>query len=456
MIYALLFPIPPPYLRSWVDTCLEYTPDLSFSENRNFGAVLFFSFHKHKSFLHNPHTQVFERKLECALESFFSTPPPRYGAWGNRASEALGRALHSHTLAGVLPSPTTLTPFPFEKISLRFLPEVMSPFLEDEGLKNKMKLWEKWFSQLGLKTLGELAALPLKELRTKFAYDFRFLFEDPPWVPYTAPLTWLEELELEPSMEETRLEFFLKQLLDRLCLRLQASGKRILALRLRLDLTPYSHLKSQDLTREIPLHLGAPQSESLNILKVFQGVLENFFREHALTSPISKLTLEATEVVNGSGAQKDFFTEEELEAEKRNAHLLHLRELLGEKGLKHLTLRPHYFPHQMVQEIPLFQKVKLEENGFFLRRFPTRVLPEPIKLELRDWNSPPRTLGNFSSLLHWEFQERLSLPWWEEKATEGGWEEKNEEIDCYQVQTPAETLWVWKKKSEYYLAGYYD
>jgi protein ImuB len=176
----------------------------------------------------------------------------------------------------------------------------------------------------GIRTLGELAALPNAALTERLGVEGRRLQrrargEDlDPFVPYQPPAAVEETLDLEWPIENLEaLAFVLSGMLDRLIARLTVRGWLLGAVHLGLGLTDRSR-------RDIPLSLAAPLADSRAVLPL----LVQAVRPAPLSAAVERVTLQV-EPAAARVAQAALFSDSLVGPDQLAATLARLEALVG-------------------------------------------------------------------------------------------------------------------------------
>lgn len=145
------------------------------------------------------------------------------------------------------------------------------------------------FERWGIRTLGDLAALPDKALSARLGQEGLRLqhlargLDDRPLIPYELPPCFAESITLEWAIDTLEpLAFVLARLLERVCARLEARGMAADALRLMLRLTDRTaHVRD--------LRLASPLRDPRVLLRLVRMDLER----HPPPAAVEVLSIEA-------------------------------------------------------------------------------------------------------------------------------------------------------------------
>ncbi|MGE0614032.1 MAG: hypothetical protein AB7P04_00190 [Bacteriovoracia bacterium] len=229
------------------------------------------------------------------------------------------------------------------RIPIDYLVEMTSPLelqldqkKEARGIITKMKM-------LGIADLGGFLRLPERSLSSRFgelALRMRQLLSvaegnpsaqpvDHPWIGYTPPPVFAEEMDLSDILEGNgvggdaySLEpmlFLLKTLTDRLGARLRTSALRMARVEVRLELAKWGRRASQKRQWDLPFSI--PQGSAAGVIPILRDLLGADLQRNPLAAPVQKVGIWVTQTAPGMGAQRDFFNARERVAEDQAALL---------------------------------------------------------------------------------------------------------------------------------------
>jgi protein ImuB len=308
----------------------------------------------------------------------------------------------------------------------------------------------------GIRTLGELAALPNAALTERLGVEGRRLQQRArgedldPFVPYQPPAVMEETMDLEWPIDNLEaLAFVLSGMLDRLIARLTVRGWVLGAVHLRLGLTDRS-------CRDIPLALASPLADSRAVL----ALLVQAVRSVSLSAAIERVAVHA-EPAAARVAQAALFSASLVSPDQLAATLARLEALVGREHVGSPALvdshRPDAFvmkPFEGLSPHPVSPAQQERETPSGLRMPVLRRLRPPVVLDVETAadGSPRGILGG-----PWKSVVRVASgpwrscgQWWGETS----W--RREEWDAELASGPVIRL-VWDlARSKWFLDGIYD
>lgn len=236
----------------------------------------------------------------------------------------------------------------------------------------------------GIRTLGELAALPNAALTERLGVEGRRLQrrargEDlDPLVPYQPPAVVEETMDLEWPIDNLEaLGFVLRGMLDRLVARLTVCGWLLGAVHLRLGSTDRS-------CRDIPLSLAAPLADSRAVLPL----LVQAVRSAPVSAAIERVVIQA-EPAAPRLAQAALFSASLVSPDQLAATLARLEALVGREHVGSPALvdshRPDAFvmkPFEGLSSHPVSPAQRERETSPGLGRPVLRRLRPPVALDV--------------------------------------------------------------------------
>jgi protein ImuB len=236
----------------------------------------------------------------------------------------------------------------------------------------------------GIRTLGELAALPNAALTERLGVEGRRLQQRArgedldPFVPYQPPAVMEETMDLEWPIDNLEaLAFVLSGMLDRLIARLTVRGWLLGAVHLRLGLTDRS-------CRDIPLALASPLADSRAVL----ALLVQAVRSVSLSAAIERVVVQA-EPVAARVAQAALFSASLVSPDQLAATLARLEALVGREHVGSPALvdshRPDAFvmkPFEGLSPHPVSPAQQERETPSGLRMPVLRRLRPPVVLDV--------------------------------------------------------------------------
>ncbi|HLK99787.1 MAG TPA: DNA polymerase Y family protein [Myxococcaceae bacterium] len=319
------------------------------------------------------------------------------------------------------------------------------------------------FLALGLRTLGEVAALPSGAVTVRGgvgglrAHTLCRGADDTPFVAEVLDEVLEERMALDwPAESFEPLQFALKTLLDRLCARL--AGRKLAAVRLRflLKLDPTGQV-------ELPLTLARPAARAKLLLDLARHQLENL----RLENPVASLAVRVDEHSEDRGQQLALGDSPEGDA-ALEVVLSRLATTLGEDSLFSASLEAVHRPEQayvakafhppasprgMAGELLPQAEVELPVDEA-MRERPARLLEQPATLDAEVAESGELLaawlLGKRRRVMSLAGPERLSGEWWAADPYSR---------DYYRVHFEGlGPAWVFRdaKDGRFYLQGLFD
>jgi protein ImuB len=342
--------------------------------------------------------------------------------------------------------------FHLEDLLLDALLDFLTPFGVDPDSEKKIVQAIQVLKTLGLKNVGEFAAIPPRTLASRFGKEAVELSArvrkqlELAWPGFHPSALIVEKSTVENSENLEALGFVIKGLVDRVIARLHGRSERVSILQLDLELVRWGRRKDHECEgakaakREIRLELPIPQGSTYGLFPIIQEHLSRHLQNHPLMAPVDSMAIQVLEAVPSRGAQKDFFSRKEEESEIWDSLVARLSLKIG--AGKVFTAAPvkRYLPEKAYTRSLKKLPIDAYLSPLWPHR-PTRILKHPKPVEPEGWT----TLDG---------PERLSGEWWN-SSYEGFFR------DYYRVKTiSGEQLWVFvnRKSSEraFYLHGYFD
>lgn len=297
----------------------------------------------------------------------------------------------------------------------------------------------------GLRTLGELRALPSAALRQRLGEAvvdalWRAYGDLPdPQRPFVFPEHFEARLELPGRVEQaSALLFAAQRLLARLSGWLTARQQRARQVSLTL-------LHSDRTARVLPLHLSEASADEVRWRRVLQARLERL----ELAAPVEGLQLSVTACESAVPADRSLFSGAD-SGEGAAACLERLQARLGETAVQVLDAVADYRPECATRLAPL-QTARPENSPSGRSTVGARpfwLLPVPLPLDEREgapyWQGPLQRLGR---------AERLESGWWDEGEAGAVGDLRRD----YFVARSAKgaLLWLFRDASGWFLHGFF-
>lgn len=429
-------------LRAVAEACLRFTPQVAATHE-----AVFLDISRSQRLYSEESLRL---RLKRVAEKFKLSCEIRFA---DDASTALALARYNKHIKAELP--------------LECLGDFISPFAHDDSIEKVV------FSllNLGVKTIGGFLHLPSHAWASRFGALGTHIGKrvrdasDLPWPQFEVSKKIIEKLDFNESELCGNLEtllFFLKNVADRVMLRLRGKGEIPSCIKLKLEQEKFSHVKTPVLI--YPFSFPLPQSSVLNMITLFRERLSKEFAKTPLQSEIISLEIEVLESVPKISAQTNFFDKQEEKSEEWRSLIARLIEKLGEQNVFKASLQERYLPEKSWNKNfnPGGDYVRSSTNTNMcisdpvhgdlvpvvpINERPLRLLTSPKKLNFYQ--------GVFADdkqswrLQNFEGPERLSGEWWNEMFAR----------EYYRVATDTgEQLWVFKDlpTHQYFLHGYFD
>ncbi len=362
------------------------------------------------------------------------------------------------------------------EFSLSTLTDFISPFRSDEETRKELQTSQNLLAAFGVKTLSDLACLPGPALVSRFGKKTASICAQVQtilnggtcalaWPRYEVSSSIFESQELPEEVDVLEPVFFvLKAMMEQLFSRVRGRAEKVAALCVELDLRN----KSRSFEVRFPLAQGSAPVCML----VLREKLSSEVTRNPLDDLIRGVKLSVLETVPGAGAQRDFFSQKEEQAEAWDDLVSRLTAKLGLGRVFVPVLTPSFLPEKT------WARQTAALNGAQIKNWgsrpwperPLRMLAEPCALrrrgpllEIWDQSSHQGVFQKRSPIwrvLSWEGPERISAQWWENCPIGG-------DRDYYRIKTQSgEWLWVFHLNGEaqstasvstkVYLHGFFD
>lgn len=263
----------------------------------------------------------------------------------------------------------------------------------------------RWLSKVGVRTIGEMRALPRAELAARLGQDARTILaiasgdDRAPLTPFVPPEIPEEEASFEYAIESTEaLVFVAKALTDRLAIRL--AGRASCASRIELELFLDAAMIEGGAARSdvVALDLPAPLASAPDILAALRTKLEKL----VLRAPVLRAKLRALGLVHKREVLLSLF-EPEPAADRALPRLVaELAADIGSDAIGKLVLGDAWMPHERSCFVRLSAKGPDKPRKKLLSSVPepTRLLAEP-EPAMRDRVRVVRHLGRLEATSWW-------------------------------------------------------
>lgn len=350
-------------------------------------------------------------------------------------------------------------------LPLETLVDYAFPFCVDPDAEKKVIELVQALKLLGLKTAGEFAHLPPATLASRFGKEAVKLSAcvrnewEHAWPGFHPSQKVVEKSPIENSENLEAIVFVLKGLVDRVVARLCGRAERVSVLEIRFELVKWGSFQrdgqreGKALKRQFKLSLPLAQGSVGGLLPLIQEYLSQQLQREPLEAPVDAVEIEVLETVPSRGAQRDFFSKKEEQAEMWDALVARLSQKLGKERVFTALPVKRYLPEKAFQPSLKKEKPDAYTQPVWPHR-PTRLLksPEPLKREGAFVLHP--LTGRKWKVTEAEGPERLSGEWWN-----SNYEGFNR--DYYRLKTASgEELWVYLNRAAvekvFYLHGYFD
>lgn len=351
-------------------------------------------------------------------------------------------------------------------LPLEALVDFAFPFELDPEAEKKVIQLIRSLDVLGLKNVGEFGHLPPATLASRFGKEAVRLSAcvrnewQHAWPGFHPVSQVIERSAVENSENLEALVFVLKSLVDRMVARLCGRGERALVLQIDFDLVKWGYLKREPnakaIRKSFKLALPLAQGSVSGILPLIQEYLAQkmslaLTRDQAFfEAPIDSVSLTVLETAPSRGAQRDFFSKKEEQAEVWDALVARLAQKLGKERVFTAVPVKRYLPEKAFSRTLKKEKPEAYVQPDWPAR-PSRLLkyPEPVTKQGAIVIHP--ITGKKWQITQSVGPERLSGEWWN-----SNFEGFNR--DYYRWRTAqGEELWVFSDlKEEFYIHGYFD
>jgi hypothetical protein len=339
--------------------------------------------------------------------------------------------------------------FYLEDLPLEALADFLTPFGAEPDSEKRIVQAVQILKTLGLKNVGEFAAIPPRTLASRFGKEAVELSArvrkqlELAWPGFHPSALIVEKSPVENSENLEALGFVIKGLVDRVIARLHGRSERVSILQLDLDLVKWGRRQGEEaksIKRELRLELPIPQGSTAGLFPIIQEHLGRHLQSNPLMSPVDSMEIRVLESVPSRGAQKDFFSRKEEESEIWDSLVARLSLKIGAGKVFTAIPQRRYLPEKAYS-----RSIKKLSSESYLSPLwphrPTRILKHPKPIEPNGWTTI-------------DGPERLSGEWWN-----SSYEGFNR--DYYRMKTvQGEQLWVFinrkAKEPTYYLHGYFD
>lgn len=334
-----------------------------------------------------------------------------------------------------------------ERLPVEALSDYLSPFAPTEFSPAPL------LRRLGIQSLGEFLAIPIAELPSRFGKDGAHAYgkvieaKRIAWPRFSPPEKMRETVEFDFAAQIENLEpvfFLLKNLIDRIFIRLYARREKLMGFILQFHLNRLSRQGERE--RKTTVELPLPQSDPRAVLLFLQERIAKELEKRPLGNALEGMSLEVTETAPFLNAQKDFFSKVEEEKEVWSSLVARLRERLGGESSFLAAPSPRLLPEAAWRKSLEAGRAELMPK---VPERPLRLLREPFPLE----RSGPylRARRRQWKIISMEGPERLEGEWWL-----GGFAREYFRV----ITEEGNQLWVFRDPKEangaLFLHGIYD
>jgi len=371
----------------------------------------------------------------------------------NSAAHALAMARHTSE-GGPRPG--------FDSLPLEALESFMNPFqaLTPEASRSLRQLLVS-VQQLGIRNMGEFCQLPICDFPSRFGKQGAALISRARAAQLVDLTAWpgfhpVEKISEQLDCECENLEalaFVLRGLIDRAMARLRGRNERASVVELELEFENWSTLK--ELKRNWRIELPVPQGSAAGLLPILKERLDHFFGKNALPAPVRKVFFNVCDTAPGRGAQKNFFSQKEEEAEARDSLIARLAERLGSERVFVAEKQERYLPEKSFVKLTGAQTALKANSRDSSEKGAPEIASRPTRL-----SSQPELLTKIhKTLIHPDGRRWNTLRWIGPERISGEWfAESSFARDYYRVvSAEGEQLWIFVDPSAaVYLHGFFD
>lgn len=266
--------------------------------------------------------------------------------------------------------------------------------------------------KLGMKRIGTFIDMPNAALRRRFGPELprriaQALGHEPDWIIPVKPVEPYQErlTSLEPIGSATGITIALQQLLETLCLRLEAEG-------LGLRQAVFKAYRVDGAISQIAIGTGQPSRNTLHLFKLFEHKIATLepalgFEVFILEAPQVEAVTDEQAAIWALSSQNDIKVAELLDR---------ISSKLGPDAVARYLPAEHHWPERSIkQAAPLWEKPAAEWRADLPR--PIHLLSRPEKIEvsavLPDY--PPilfRYKGVLYTIIKADGPERIEQEWW--------------------------------------------
>lgn len=298
----------------------------------------------------------------------------------------------------------------------------------------------KRFRELGLNTLTDFTALPIRELASRFGKDAITARDristagSLPWPRFKIDEALTERADFDCSAQIESLEpvmFLVKQLLDRIFLRLYNRQEKLQSFDFSFHFDRLARNRVPD--RKLSFQLPTAQSETKPVFEVVYERLNRALQDQPLEDALEGVSVTILETAPSLQSNRDFFSKEEEAKEGWGAVTARIRERLGQEA----AIRAIPFA-RLLPEASWGAASSLDEVGVEVKAplRPLRLFSPAIPIKRRGLEL--RTRNQCWKILSFSGPERISGEWWL-----GGFFR-----DYFRVETGRDELWLYRTNED--------
>jgi len=300
-------------------------------------------------------------------------------------------------------------------------------------------------NELGIRTIGQLAALPRGSLASRFGPEVAKRLDQTfgrlpelivpirPSEPVRAECTFDE-----PITDRRSLELALHQLIEQIAEALQQRQQGAQRLECRVG--------------GISFVLGttSPTATASHLWELVRLHLERL----ALPGEVTRIEIQAVMTARRIEEQQQIIPDDRVDRRELRRLLDRLGSRLGEEALLQPTLVPDPLPEHACQFVPVLEgeAATAGSNSTGLFR-PLRMLPQPIPVEVVSVvpDGPPIQF-------RWKQEHHvITGSWGPERITSGWWRDQQVRRDYYRVETSTgQRFWLFRNEGAWFLHGAFE
>lgn len=300
-------------------------------------------------------------------------------------------------------------------------------------------------AELGIRTIGELSALPRGSLASRFGPEVAKRLDQAfgrlpelivpirPSEPIRAECTFEE-----PITDRRSLELSLHQLIEQIADALQQRQLGVQRLECRVG--------------DVSFTLGTtrPTATSSHLWELVRLHLERL----SFPGEVTRIEIQATMIATRTEEQQQIISDDRVDRRELRLLLDRLGSRLGEEALLQPAIVPDPLPEHACRFVPVLagEATSAGSNSTGIFR-PLRILPQPVPVEVVSVipDGPPIQF-------RWKQEHHvLATCWGPERITSGWWRDQQIRRDYYRVETATgQRFWLFRNDDQWFLHGAFE